>query len=172
MWPSVFNFSDPDYIAHTNVYNAFTLPVKTQYMFFFLACWKAGIKPLWTSAVSSERYFFLWPRVSIKYWCRLSKDSLVWYQSTMVVQPKRKVMLINSERNSRFVVFFFFWGFEQITVQNSMKPNGDKGEMTPLLSASKCTLLWEHPDDTKKLLKVNSLAHFFKYLTFSQKLVY
>lgn len=32
-----------------------------------------------TSAVSQERYFYLWPRFSIKYWRWTSKDSFWWH---------------------------------------------------------------------------------------------
>ncbi len=47
------------------------------------ACFLLAVKPEWvekkkplTSAVSGERYFYLWPRFSIKYWRWTSKDSL------------------------------------------------------------------------------------------------
>lgn len=35
-----------------------------------------GKEKTWTSAASGERYFYLWPRFSIKYWRWKSKDSL------------------------------------------------------------------------------------------------
>lgn len=38
--------------------------------------WMSEEKPSLTSALSGERYFYLWPRFSIKYWRWMSKDSL------------------------------------------------------------------------------------------------